>query len=111
VSMPVPGDENGSFLAKLEVPGGTFPKAYKLVLSVDCHGDPQQDTAELKVENQVSIRYAASGHGVRRADDPALPLVILGLVGARRIELLTSSTSRITEGAIWPLTCGLMPRS
>jgi hypothetical protein len=69
VSMPVTGDENGSFLAKLEVPGGTFPKAYKLVLSVDCHGDPQQDTAELKVENQVSIRYAASGHGVRRADD------------------------------------------
>jgi len=31
--------------------------------------------------------------------------------GARRIELLTSSTSSIPGRAIWPLTCGSMLRS
>jgi hypothetical protein len=60
VPLLVTGDESGNFLAAAEVPGGISPSDYRLVLSVDCHGEPQQATAALRVENRAPVAVDAT---------------------------------------------------
>jgi hypothetical protein len=55
VSVPVTGDHNGNFVAILTVSKAALPRAYQLVLTVDCHGNPQQATAALTVQNRAPV--------------------------------------------------------
>jgi hypothetical protein len=59
----------GNFEAAVKVPGGTLPTDYKLVLSVDCYGKPQQDTAALRVENEAPV--AVDDTATTTQDTPA----------------------------------------
>jgi Bacterial Ig domain len=55
VSMDVTADENGNFVARFTVPRGTFPRAYKLELTVDCNRQLQWVQSELTVINLAPV--------------------------------------------------------
>jgi Bacterial Ig domain len=54
-SMNVTADERGDFVARFTVPTGTFPNAYKLELTVDCHGQLQRAGGDLTVINLAPV--------------------------------------------------------
>jgi Bacterial Ig domain len=51
VSVNVTADRQGNFVARLPIPKGTFPTAYKLELTVDCNGQLQRAQGDLSVLN------------------------------------------------------------
>ena len=51
VSVDVTADRQGNFVARLAIPKGTFPTAYKLELTVDCNGQLQRAQGDLSVLN------------------------------------------------------------
>jgi len=55
VSTDVTADENGNFVARFTVPRGTFPRAYKLELTVDCNRQLQWVQSELTVINLAPV--------------------------------------------------------
>lgn len=55
VSMDVTADKNGNFVARFTVPRGTFPRAYKLELTVDCNRQLQWVQSELTVINLAPV--------------------------------------------------------
>src|SRR6266536_451090 len=55
VSTDVTADENGNFVARFTVPRGTFQRAYKLELTVDCNRQLQWVQSELTVINLAPV--------------------------------------------------------
>ena len=51
VSVNVTADRQGNFVARVTIPKGTFPTAYKLELTVDCNGQLQRAQGDLSVLN------------------------------------------------------------
>jgi hypothetical protein len=51
VSVNVTADRQGNFVARVPIPKGTFPTAYKLELTVDCNGQLQRAQGDLSVLN------------------------------------------------------------
>jgi hypothetical protein len=51
----VAADQHGDFAARLTVPTGTFPRAYKLRLIVDCKGRSQRADGTLTVTNHPPV--------------------------------------------------------
>jgi hypothetical protein len=51
VSVNVTADRQGNFVARLPIPKGTFPTAYKLELTVNCNGQLQRAQGDLSVLN------------------------------------------------------------
>jgi hypothetical protein len=51
VSVNVTADRQGNFVARVTIPKGTFPTAYKLELTVDCDGQLQRAQGDLSVLN------------------------------------------------------------
>jgi hypothetical protein len=62
VSVNVTADQDGNFVARVTIPKGAFPRAYKLELTVDCNGQLQRAQGELTVINlaPVAVDDAAS---------------------------------------------------
>jgi large repetitive protein len=52
-TVTVTGDQDGAFTTSLTVPGGTFPRPYRLELRANCQGRLQRAEAELAVTNQT----------------------------------------------------------
>jgi hypothetical protein len=61
-SVNVTADQDGNFVARVTIPKGTLPRAYKLELTVDCNGQLQRAQGELTVINlaPVAVDDAAS---------------------------------------------------
>jgi hypothetical protein len=55
VSVNVTADRQGNFVARVTIPKGTFPTAYKLELTVDCNGQLQRAQGELTVLNLAPV--------------------------------------------------------
>jgi hypothetical protein len=51
VSANVTADRQGNFVARVTIPKGTFPRVYKLELTVDCNGQLQRAQGDLSVLN------------------------------------------------------------
>jgi hypothetical protein len=51
VSVNVTADRQGNFVARVTIPKGTFPTAYKLEFTVDCNGQLQRAQGDLSVLN------------------------------------------------------------
>jgi hypothetical protein len=51
VSVNVTADRQGNFVAGVTIPKGTFPRTYKLELTVDCNGQLQRAQGDLSVLN------------------------------------------------------------
>jgi hypothetical protein len=51
VSVNVTADRQGNFVARVTIPKGTFPTAYKLKLTVNCNGQLQRAQGDLSVLN------------------------------------------------------------
>jgi hypothetical protein len=55
VSMKVTADRQGNFVARVTIPKGTFPRIYKLELTVDCNGQLQRAQGDLSVVNLAPV--------------------------------------------------------
>jgi Bacterial Ig domain len=67
-SVPIIGDQAGTFQVAFLVPKATLPTTYTLQLRVDCHGDPQQAEAALTVINHAPV--AADDTATTTQDTP-----------------------------------------
>ena len=68
LSVPVTGDQTGTFLMSFAVPKATLPTTYTLQLRVDCHGRPQQAQATVRVVNHAPV--AADDTATTTQDTP-----------------------------------------
>jgi hypothetical protein len=73
VSVKVTGDRQGNFVARVTVPKGTFPRAYKLELTVDCNGQLQRALADLSV---VNIAPTAANDAARTIQDTPVSIPV-----------------------------------
>jgi hypothetical protein len=67
-SVNVTGDKHGNFVARFTVPRGTFPRGFKLELTVDCNTQVQRAERELTVINLAPV--AADDFAVTTQDTP-----------------------------------------
>jgi hypothetical protein len=75
VPIAVAGDQHGDFVARFTVPAGTFPKAYRLELRVDCKGRPQRAEGTLKVTNRAPV---AADDSATTLQDTAVAVAVTG---------------------------------
>jgi Bacterial Ig domain len=68
VSSDVTADPDGIFVARFTVPKGTFPRIYRVELTVDCNGQLQRAEGELSVLNLAP--QAANDSAVTAQDTP-----------------------------------------
>jgi hypothetical protein len=71
----VAADQHGDFVTRFTVPTGTFPRAYKLWLIVDCNGQPQRAGATLTVTNHAPV---AVDDLVSTPQDTAVAIAVTG---------------------------------
>jgi hypothetical protein len=72
-SVKVTADQQGNFVARVTIPRGTFPRAYKLELTVDCNGQLQRAEGELSVGNLAPV---AADDSAKTTQDTPVPIVV-----------------------------------
>jgi Bacterial Ig domain len=73
VSVKVTADRQGNFVARVTIPKGTLPTAYKLELTVDCHGQLQRAQGDLSV---VNIAPTAANDSAKTIQDTPVSIPV-----------------------------------